>query len=65
MEACTLCREKYPGDGDRCEENRKPVPDEPGEAAKVTGATRLSTMISPLHTPAPDSDMCPTTVHIP
>ena len=34
MEACTLCREKYPGDGDRCEENRKPVPDEPGEAAK-------------------------------
>ena len=36
MEACTLCREKYPGDGDRCEENRKPVPDEPGEAAKVT-----------------------------
>ena len=36
MEACILCREKYPGDGDRCEENRKPVPDEPGEAAKVT-----------------------------
>ena len=36
MEACTLCREKYPGDGDRCEENRKPVPDEPGEAAKIS-----------------------------
>ena len=27
--------------------------------------TRLSTVISPLHTPAPDSDMCPTTVHSP
>lgn len=27
--------------------------------------TLLSTMISPLHTPAPDSDMCPTTVHSP
>ena len=25
--------------------------------------TRLSTMISPLHTLAPDSDTCPTTVH--
>ena len=27
--------------------------------------TLLSTMISPLHTPAPDSDVCPTTVHSP
>ena len=36
VEACILCRAAPPGDGDRCEANRKPVPDEPDEAAMVT-----------------------------
>ena len=41
VEACILCRAAPPGDGDRCEANRKPVPDEPDEAAMVSLAASL------------------------